>query len=142
MRLHNHKKLYNKRKKLRNQSTPAEIRLWYYLKNSKIGAKFRRQHSIGPFILDFYSPKYKLAIELDGAAHDHEALYKKDFKRSVYLADQGIKVLRFENRLIFENIQRVVDMIGMNCQSHHPVDFVATPPPSGRRGKRITSDPT
>ncbi len=118
MRLHNIKKLYKHRKKLRNQSTLAEIRLWYYLKKSKLGVKFRRQHSVGPYILDFYCSKYKLAVELDGSSHDFEQAYSRDTARTKYLEDQGLIVLRFENRLVFENIQGVVDMISLHC--NHP----------------------
>lgn len=130
MRLYNCKQLYKRRKRLRNQSTSAEIQLWHYLKYSQLGVKFRRQHSVGPYILDFYCPSRKLAVELDGSAHDHEQAFKYDFKRTKYLEQQGIVILIFENRAIFENIQGVVDMIRMhNAFSPPRLRLTAEPTP-------------
>ncbi len=72
--LHNRKYLKENRKMLRSNLTPAEAELWKHLKSSQLyGRKFRRQHSIGNFILDFYCPSEKLAIELDGQIHVHSA---------------------------------------------------------------------
>jgi very-short-patch-repair endonuclease len=69
---HNRPELKEVRKKLRNQATPAEAALWKLLSGKKCGGlKFRRQHSVGPYILDFYCPEAKLAIEVDGNAHDY-----------------------------------------------------------------------
>jgi len=66
------------RKKLRRSLTTAEARLWIQLKGSKLGKKFRRQHSIDRFILDFYCPELKLALELDGATHNDPKQYEHD----------------------------------------------------------------
>ena len=103
MKLHNHKYLKNIRKHLRNNSTAAEAELWKIVKHSQIGGyKFRRQHSVGKYILDFYCPKLKLAIELDGEPHADLQAIARDNERDEYLAAYGISVLHFENRWVFE----------------------------------------
>ena len=79
---------------LRHKSTPAEIKLWGYLRADQInGRKFRRQHAIGPFITDFCCVKQKLVIELDGGQHLEQAEY--DSARTKYLQSRGYRVLRF-----------------------------------------------
>lgn len=115
----NNKKFFKEaRKELRSNSTPAEKRLWIYLKNSQLeGRKFRRQHSFGNFILDFYCPSEKLAIELDGEIHFNEETFAYDRQRTEILNSYGIEVLRFENRLIFEKLQEVLENIKMNFKS-------------------------
>ncbi len=73
------------------------------LKGSNLeGRKFRRQHSVGIYILDFYCPDEPLAIELDGASHDGPLAELHDMKRGRYLREQGIKVIRFENDFVFK----------------------------------------
>ena len=85
------------RKELRNHSTSAEATLWKMLKGKQIaGLKFRRQHSVGPYILDFYCPQ----IKLDGEVHNRQQDY--DEQRSYFLNRvEDIEVLRFENRTVF-----------------------------------------
>ena len=74
-RVHSIKYLHDARKDLRNKITPEELALWYRLKNNQLGYKFRRQHSIGNFIADFYCAEKKLVIELDGSQHlDNQVL--------------------------------------------------------------------
>ncbi len=72
------------------------------------GRKFRRQHSIGPYVLDFYCPAMRLAVELDGGAHDHVAAQDYDRRRETYLAHYGIHVLRFINNDVETNLAGVV----------------------------------
>jgi len=92
------------RKQLRNQLTPAEAKLWTHLKSSQLGGrKFRRQHSIADYILDFYCPSERLAIELDGQVHHHPGAAEYDYERDLFLQHTGIKVLRFENKIVFEH---------------------------------------
>ncbi len=99
MKIYNKKYLENKRKKLRNNSTPAEVFLWKHLKQKQISnKKFRRQQSIGNYIVDFYCPEERLVIELDGEVHFEEETMKYDEERSKYLNELNIKVLRFENQ--------------------------------------------
>jgi len=76
--------------RLRGNMTPAEARLWNALKKRKLGGrKFRRQHSIGPYIVDFYCPREKLPIELDGAVHNDLLRASYDAKRQDYIASLG-----------------------------------------------------
>lgn len=100
------------RKRLRNQSTSAEAVLWKMLKNRQLdGLKFRRQHSIGNFIVDFYCSSEKLIIELDGHYHGDYIQIRKDSERDKKLEEKGYKVLRFENRIIFQDPDYVKDTI-------------------------------
>ena len=92
--------------------TPAEATLWKFIQNGKLdGYKFRRQHGIGDYIVDFYCPSAKLAIELDGEVHEYDKVNKKDVEKVRYIESIGIKVLRFENKYIFTNLDDVVDEI-------------------------------
>ncbi len=90
---HNKKSLKNYRKDLRNNQTSAETRLWMLLKKKQLeGRKFRRQHSINNFIVDFYCPSEKLIIELDGQVHYNPVSEQEDFKRDSILKEYDIKV--------------------------------------------------
>jgi very-short-patch-repair endonuclease len=109
---YNKKILQANRKKLRNNLTPAEAALWELIKNKKLdGRKFRRQHSIGNFILDFYCPEEKLAIELDGEDHYWDEGIKRDKIKTAYIKSHGIEILRFENKLVFKDQEFVLNTI-------------------------------
>jgi len=83
--------------------------LWTYLKQSQLtGKKFRRQQSIGNYIVDFYCPEKKLAIELDGDFHFDEEVKKYDQERTNFISKLGIKVLRFENQEVLYNLENVL----------------------------------
>lgn len=109
--VHNITNLLHRRKELRNKSTPEEVLLWLKLKNSQIGFKFRRQHSIGGYIVDFYCPAKKLVIEIDGPQHFTKENKEYDKIRSDYLKGLNIKVLRFTNKEIATETQAVVRKI-------------------------------
>jgi len=112
MRLNNHPNRKFFRKKLRNQCTPAENVLWLYLRNRQIeDVKFRRQHSYGPYIMDFYCPELRLCIELDGAGHFTVEGMERDELRTKFLKNANIEVLRFENKAVFEDIDGVIETI-------------------------------
>ena len=112
MKLNNLPTLRTFRRKLRSNLTPAEARLWSMLKNSQLdGRKFRRQHSFSGYVLDFYCSSEKLAVELDGEVHFHERAAQHDYERKLFLQYFGINVLRFENRLVFEEPVWVLDRI-------------------------------
>lgn len=102
------------RKELRNGMTSAEIALWLRLKGRQLGGvKFRRQFEVGPFVLDFYAPALRLGIELDGQHHYTEEGMAYDRRRSDYLwRKHEIRLLRFENRLVFESPELVLREIG------------------------------
>jgi len=121
------------RAKLRKSLTPAEAAFWNLVKNSKLdGRKFRRQHSIGKFIFDFYCPSEKLAIELDGQLHfvDHPKL--NDRSKRKFAESNGIRVVRFENKLIFEDAEWVLNVIrdnfGWTQRTTPSAEAAATPP--------------
>jgi very-short-patch-repair endonuclease len=81
--------------------TKQEVKLWVYLRDAQLGGhSFRRQHPAGPYYLDFYCAKAKLAVELDGAQHDTVQARAHDAARTRYLSRQGIRVLRFWNTQI------------------------------------------
>jgi len=105
------------RRKLRKQMTAAEVALWIMIKNKQlVGERFRRQFSIGHYILDFYCPKYKLCIELDGAGHFTEEGQEYDNKRTNYLKSVGVLVIRFENFEVFDRPMQVLEEIKKNLR--------------------------
>lgn len=101
--------IYTKARYLRKKETNAEKILWQELKNCKLGVKFRRQHPLEAFILDFYSPSTGIAIELDGLSHKESKEY--DQTRTDYLNFKNIKVLRFWNNEVEQNLDKVLDEI-------------------------------
>ena len=91
---------------LRKESTPAERKLWAYLRGDKLGVKFRRQHAIGKYIPDFICIEMKLIIELDGSQHLQQEEY--DEERTKYLNSLGYKVIRCWNQDVMKNIKGVI----------------------------------
>jgi very-short-patch-repair endonuclease len=113
MAIHN---LVNKkqvRRKLRNSATPQEVIVWSRLKNSQLGYKFRRQHSIGKYIVDFYCPDKKLIIEIDGSQHIDNAY---DKERDAYLKGLGFIILRFWDNDVNNNLDGVLMKIIENLK--------------------------
>ena len=100
-------------KKNRKNLTPAEATLWKLLKGKQLqGRKFRRQHNFGSFIVDFYCFSEQLVIELDGPIHRGQKLY--DEKREIYLKSLGLTVLRFPNRMVYEEPGAILKVIQEN----------------------------
>jgi len=96
--------------RLRRDATPWEQKLWRHLRGDQMqGVAFRRQHPVGPYILDFYCSTAKLAIELDGDQHALQREY--DDARTKFLNEKGIQVLRFWNIDLKENLEGVLDTI-------------------------------
>jgi len=108
MRIHNRKNKIEIRRKLRREATPQEIILWSHLRNNQLGCKFRRQHSIGNYVADFYCPQHKLIIELDGYQHNEDDRKEYDIERTKYFNDLNIRVIRFWNNEINKNLEGVV----------------------------------
>ncbi len=101
-----------RRKDLRKKSTKAEKILWEYLRNRNLaGFKFKRQYSVDSFIIDFYCPKVKLGIEIDGEVHFTEEAKNYDENRSGFLSDFGIDIIRFRNDDIYNNLKVVLNTI-------------------------------
>ena len=114
----NYKKIFNKkelefrRKELRNNSTYAEVFFWQQIKKGQLeGRKFRRQTSIGSYVVDFYCPKEKIVVELDGEVHFDEEAVKYDNERTKYLESLGLRVVRFENQDVLKNTEYVLNTI-------------------------------
>ena len=108
-RTHTKKELKDYRQQLRKKMTPAEAFLWTQLKSRKLDKiRFTRQHSIGHYIVDFYCASEKLIIELDGQGHFNLEAQEYDRKRTVYLESFGYKVIRFENKMVFDYLPSVV----------------------------------
>ncbi|UOQ96868.1 endonuclease domain-containing protein [Hymenobacter sp. 5317J-9] len=109
---HNLPQKKDDRRTLRSALTPAEATLWKSLKGGQLaGRKFRRQHSVGSYVLDFYCPEERLAVELDGAGHYTVAGNAHDTTRTHYLNTLGIQVIRFENKLIWSALESVLQSI-------------------------------
>jgi len=109
------------RRKLRNFGTPAEAVLWKNLKCRQLdGKKFRRQTSLGPYIVDFFCHDCGLIVELDGAPHFSMQGGEIDAKRTAYLEGMGLTVLRIENKHVFENIEGVLETIRVGLRTTSP----------------------
>lgn len=108
-----------RRRQLRNSMPRAEIFLWARLKKKQImGYKFRRQHSIGYYVIDFYCPKLKLAIEVDGDSHFSEEGKKYDLKRENYIKSFGIRFLRITNLDVYNNMGGIIEKLMEIIKSH------------------------
>lgn len=125
--IHNLRQLADRRRELRKKSTAAEMLLWNKLREKKLKYKFRRQYSIGGYILDFYCPKQRLIIELDGAIHKFRENY--DRNRDRYFEELDYKVLHFKNTEVVNDLTAVVDKI--------KAEF--SPSPKSRRGEGVRS---
>jgi very-short-patch-repair endonuclease len=100
------------RKKLRNTVPDAERKLWQALRKSNIlGYKFTRPYGVGRYVLDFYCPRIRLAIELDGSQHMEEQNQKYDEQRTEFLNSQNITVVRFYDNEVFLNLVGIIDKI-------------------------------
>lgn len=96
---------------LRQEETKTEQILWKKLRNKSLGIRWRRQHSIDMFILDFYAPEIKLAIELDGSVHKTKENKEYDEERTCYLESKDIKVIRFWNSEVEKDLENVLNKI-------------------------------
>ena len=106
---------------LRSRMTDAEQKLWRELRFEQLGVKFRRQHPIGDYVIDFACIKERLCIEVDGAQHAQQALY--DERRTGFLKQHGYRVLRFSDREVLTSIESVKEAIWNALQESKP------PPP-------------
>jgi very-short-patch-repair endonuclease len=95
-------------RKLRQKATDAEQKLWYYLRGSRLnGYKFRRQHAVPPYVVDFYCDARRLVVELDGSQHNVQV----DETRSRYLESQGLNILRFWDNEVLQLTDAVLEAI-------------------------------
>ncbi len=104
-------------RKLRSEMTLPEVLLWKELRTRPGGFKFRRQHPAGNYVLDFFCAKAKLAIEVDGMAHDGAAAAKRDKTRSHFLRSQGIATTRISATLVLNEMEGVCMRIVEICHA-------------------------
>ncbi len=103
-------------RQMRQEPTPAEDKLWQQLRGKKLlGVKFRRQHALDRFIVDFYSHEARLIIEVDGPIHDYSQ--EEDAIRQEFLESQGYRVLRFSNEQVLTETKTVVETIAQATQT-------------------------
>ena len=104
-------KIQQRARELRQEMTPTERRLWQALRGNALdGAYFRRQHAVGPYVLDFYCAKSKLAIEVDGGSHKEQEQY--DAERTRWLeSEKGMRVIRFTNQDVLRDLDAVIEAI-------------------------------
>lgn len=103
--------IFQRAEELRNRMTPAEESLWRYLHINEWKLKFRRQHPVSNYVVDFYCHAIKLVIELDGGIHDVEEVKRIDAEREQNLKELGLTVLRFKNEEVFQNRKIVLETI-------------------------------
>ena len=105
-------------KRNRQNPTSAEAILWQELRGSKLeGVRFLRQKAFGRYIADFYCAEAKLVIELDGGIHNTPDAQAYDAVRTLDLEARGLKVIRFQNEMVVDNLQTVLEMIGALVQT-------------------------
>lgn len=99
------------RRQLRQSSTVAEELLWQAIRSGQLGPRFKRQFGIGKYIVDFYAPRVRLVIELDGSIHAIEGAKENDHDRQLNLETLGLTVVRFTNEEILGNLDKVLQRI-------------------------------
>lgn len=103
--------VYMNAAKLRANMTEAEIKLWSFLKTKPSGYKFRKQHPIGNYVLDFYCHKLRISIEVDGGYHFTREQKEKDAERTAYLNSVGIAEYRFTNEEIIQDFNKSIEIL-------------------------------
>ena len=123
-------RVFKQAKQLRRNQTEAEAKLWSHLRNHQLkDIGFRRQHAIGPYIVDFCAPRKKLIIELDGGQHLEQEEY--DRERTSFLASKGYQVLRFWNNEVMKDIDGVLRVIDLALVSDLSLTLISKiSPPS------------
>ncbi len=113
--------IYKNARKLRDNMTGAEQKLWEYLKSKPSGFKFTRQHPLGNFVLDFYCHKLRISIEVDGGYHLTAEQKNKDSERTAYIASLGITEYRFANEEVIVNLDRTIEIINEILRADSPL---------------------
>lgn len=105
-----------KARRFRREMTLPEVLVWQRLRKAPMGIKFRRQHPVGPFVLDFYCPSVKTGIEIDGIAHDMGDNPQRDVERDAWLREKGIRVIRIPAQDVLRNVDEAVEAIVAACR--------------------------
>lgn len=101
--------------------TKGEKILWQHINRDQLGLRFRRQYGIGDYIVDFYCPKLKLVVEIDGLTHYEEKVFENDQIRQRYLEQLGLTVKRYNSEQVFNNLESVLTDIYNTCQELNKV---------------------
>lgn len=106
------KQMQLRARELRRAMTPAEKKLWQHIRDNQLGVQFRKQHAVGPYIVDFFCAKAKLVVEIDGDSHGDPEQEKYDAERTQWLNEQKhYRVVRFWNNEILRNVEGVLMML-------------------------------
>jgi very-short-patch-repair endonuclease len=119
------RKIVERARKLRRVMTAPEVRLWAWLRGRPGEFKFRRQHPVGQYVLDFYCPAARLVIEVDGEAHNRGDQPERDIARDAWCAEQGLRVLRIPAALVMNDMDSVSRGILAACHEEAS-DFPST----------------
>ena len=118
-RIFNRSSERDKRRHLRKSETKAEAVIWSKVREKQIlGLSFRRQYSVGPYVIDFYCPALKLAVEIDGDSHFQEGVQADDQLREDFISSFGIRFLRFTNEEVYRNLEGVLETITQFALEH------------------------
>lgn len=119
-RIFNRKQQKQLRQQLRTAMPLSEKILWARIRNQQLGVKFRRQHGIGRYVVDFYCPEHKLIIELDGDSHYQDEAQEYDAIRDEFMSALGLQVMRFTNSELMENpevvVMKIYDYVKNNAE--------------------------
>ena len=127
MRIFNRKEQTERRRNLRNTASKPEVVIWSKIKHGQIlGQKFRRQHGVAQYVLDFYCPVLRLAIEIDGESHFREGSEEYDIERQAFIESFGIHFLRFTNADVAKNLDGVLQAIYHTVETLDSKKFVDT----------------
>ncbi len=124
-KIFNRKNQRSTRQHLRNSVSVLERILWSKIRNQQLGVKFRQQHGIGKYVVDFYCPDFKLVVELDGDSHYQDGAQEYDQIRDEFMRGMGLRVLRFTNIEVMNNLDGVLLAIYDDIKSLTP----SLPPP-------------
>lgn len=122
--IYNKRSYLDRRRELRTKPTRHEELLWYRVRNNQLGYRFFRQYSAGPYILDFYCPKLRLAIEIDGSQHAEQEVIEYDKERELYLNGLDIKTIRFWNKDVMNDINKVIERIRKEINVPNPSRYI------------------
>jgi very-short-patch-repair endonuclease len=110
------RKLVERSKHLRKSMTPAEKFLWSKIRMKQLGCWFYRQKPVGEYVADFYCPRAKLVVEVDGGQHFIDEIIEYDKIRNEYMEGLGLRTIRFTNTEVLTNIEGVIEAIESNMQ--------------------------
>ncbi|QJP35964.1 endonuclease domain-containing protein [Nonlabens sp. Ci31] len=103
--------VFENAQKLRDHMTETEQKIWEFLKMKPMGYKFRRQHPLAGYVLDFYCHRLRLSLEIDGGYHIQKEQKEKDVERTIYLENMGISEIRFTNEQVLNDYETIIEII-------------------------------